>query len=157
MHRALMPVAPVPLLWLPYKFLTCAILALVLDMLSAVLPVDTLDTRCGSNFARIISCLWWGSLWDDPSFFREAQVLIAGSGEADDLTLWGHGVLLTAGPRAALPSHSSRVRAPPSTRTQLSPCINSFTRFQSSHSALTDTAVKRQEAFLTIWDEMSKS
>lgn len=39
------------------KFLTCAILALVLGVLRAVLTMDTADIRKGGNFARVISHL----------------------------------------------------------------------------------------------------
>lgn len=38
-------------------FLICAILGLVLVMLGALLPMDTLDIRPGSNCAWIIICL----------------------------------------------------------------------------------------------------
>lgn len=113
MHMSLILVAPIPCLWLSWhRFLICAILALVLGMLSAALSRDTFDTRPGGNFARIICYLWWwGSLWDDPSLSREAQVLISGSREADDLTT-NRRALSTAGPQATFPSHSSRVRTP---------------------------------------------
>ena len=123
-------------------------------MLSAVLSVDTLAIRCGSHLPPAVGSLWWGSPWDDPSFFREVQVLVVSSGEADYLTLWGSRTLKTAVPRAALPSHSSRVRASP----QLVPTSalhQELTRSQSPYSTLTDPADKRQEAFFTIWDEMS--
>lgn len=40
-----------------YKFLTCAVLGLVLGVLSAVLTVDMADIRQGGNFARVISHL----------------------------------------------------------------------------------------------------
>lgn len=82
-------------------------------MLSAVLSVDTVAVRCGSHLSLVVGSLWWVSPWDDPSFFREVQVLMVSSGEADYLTLWGSRTLKTAVPRAALPSYSSRVRVPP--------------------------------------------
>lgn len=40
-----------------HKFLTCAVLGLVLGVLSTVLTVDMADIRQGGNFARVISHL----------------------------------------------------------------------------------------------------
>lgn len=138
-----MPVAPAPLLWLA-QILTCAVLAVILDMLSAMLSMDTLAVRCSSHLSLVVGSLWWGSPWGwSQLLHREVQVLMVSSGEADYLTLWGSRTLQGSGTQGC----SSQLLPHPESGYPLN-LYQELTRSRSPTPTLTDPAGKRPEHFL---------